>query len=482
MHFLNSVQVLHPSHVSVLTMLMDGCGVYSTGFASNDTDASAKALNGGLDVYGGWGDHLWEQGYLHQAIKSGETTEAALNLAMFRTTVQKMKVGAFDPLAAQSEWTSLGVKDLNTTAHQQVAYDAALQSIVLLKNGGGDDASKEDGAKAPDVAASLPLPLKRGIKLAVVGPLAFETTGLVSDYAAWHMNPEKGRQTQNPPSLAEALARANTGGSTVAEIGVQVASSDTTGVAAALAAVSTADAVVIILGMTKKEEHEGMDRSGTKLPGVQEQFALQVNAAAAAAKIPVVLVLCNGGILSIDTLIAGSSAIVEAFNPVDHGTKAVAESLFGGANKWGRFCFKHGRALGGVAASNPIWPQISKNTLNQPSINLLAYFWAFSFPSSRGLFPRRQENSPSRSTMQSTRHSWMLLVRVLPTTLLPRGQSDNFVAPIPPRICSRTLVCCFVPQETSKGTAQSISDLSVQLACCLLFSADVRSSDDVITF
>ena len=28
------------------------------GFAVNDTDASAKALNGGLDVYGGWGDHV----------------------------------------------------------------------------------------------------------------------------------------------------------------------------------------------------------------------------------------------------------------------------------------------------------------------------------------------------------------------------------------------------------------------------------------
>lgn len=68
------------------------------GYATNSTDASAKALNGGLDVYGGWGDHLWEQGYLHQAITDGQTTEAVLNQAMMRTTIQKMKVGAFDPL------------------------------------------------------------------------------------------------------------------------------------------------------------------------------------------------------------------------------------------------------------------------------------------------------------------------------------------------------------------------------------------------
>ena len=53
--------------------------------------------------------------------------------------------------------------------------------------------------------------------------------------------------------------------------------------------------------------------------------------------------LCNGGIVSIDTLIhmganktSNGGAIIEAFNPVDHGTRAVAESIFGGANRWGK--------------------------------------------------------------------------------------------------------------------------------------------------
>eukprot|EP00729_Bicosta_minor_P012589 gene12589-23156_t len=313
------------------------------GYATNSTDASAKALNGGLDVYGGWGDHLWEQGYLHQAITDGQTTEAVLNQAMMRTTIQKMKVGAFDPLEVQLEWTSLGVKDLNTTAHQQVAYDAALQSLVLLKNGNaGRSGTETDHAPtaapaATSAAEALPLPLARGKSLAVVGPLAFETDGLVSDYAKWHMNDASpASQMSEPPSIAEALACANVGGNTVAEIGVQVSDNSTSGIAAALAAVSKADAVVIVLGMTRTQEHEAMDRSDTLLPGIQEQFALQVNAAAAAENIPVVLVLCNGGILSIDSLVAGSSAIIEAFNPVDHGTKAVAESIFGGANKWGK--------------------------------------------------------------------------------------------------------------------------------------------------
>ena len=165
----------------------------------------------------------------------------------------------------QLEWTSLGVKDLNTTAHQQVAYDAALQSLVLLKNGNaGRSGTEIDHAPtaapaATSAAEALPLPLARGKSLAVVGPLAFETDGLVSDYAKWHMNDASpASQMSEPPSIAEALARANVGGNTVAEIGVQVSDNSTSGIAAALAAVSKADAVVIVLGMTRTQEHEAM--------------------------------------------------------------------------------------------------------------------------------------------------------------------------------------------------------------------------------
>jgi hypothetical protein len=31
------------------------------GYATGPVDASAKAINGGLDIYGGWNDDLWTQ-------------------------------------------------------------------------------------------------------------------------------------------------------------------------------------------------------------------------------------------------------------------------------------------------------------------------------------------------------------------------------------------------------------------------------------
>ena len=70
------------------------------------------------------------------------------------------------PPPGASEWNSLGIESLsNNRRHQQISYEAALQSLVLLRN---DDAA---------------LPLKPGSAIAVVGPQSTARSGLLSDYA-----------------------------------------------------------------------------------------------------------------------------------------------------------------------------------------------------------------------------------------------------------------------------------------------------------
>jgi len=51
---------------------------------------------------------------------------------------------------------------------------------------------------------------------------------------------------------------------------------------------------------------------------------------------PVILVLVNGGQVALDDLVDGPSAIVEAFNPNTIGGTALALSLFGFENRWGK--------------------------------------------------------------------------------------------------------------------------------------------------
>ena len=222
--------------------------------------------------------------------------------------------------------------------------------------------------------ANHTLPFTAGVSLAVVGPMAFQQqggwggmilqsgvvgggtkrwvvgpcgvmqhthlscdksnqpSGLLSDYAGAQICYTGGYSCMD--TIASALTRANTGGHTASSIGVQVDSSDASGIPAALSVVKAADATVLVLGITKTQEHEGIDRSGTALPGLQESFALQVVEAAGGK--PVVLVLCNGGIVSVNELVEPTPAIIEAFNPAVMGPRALADSIFGAQNRWGK--------------------------------------------------------------------------------------------------------------------------------------------------
>lgn len=126
---------------------------------------------------------------------------------------------------------------------------------------------------------------------------------------------------------------------------------DSRAFAAAVQAAESADQIIVVLGIDSNIETEGRDRTNTTLPGMQEDLAL----ALLALNKPTVVVLLNGGIVSIDTLAdlaaSGTSskssatldgtnkpAIVEAFYPGVEGARAIARSLFGlpGYNRWGK--------------------------------------------------------------------------------------------------------------------------------------------------
>ena len=102
------------------------------------------------------------------------------------------------------------------------------------------------------------------------------------------------------PTIAEAVASYNTGGTTTSAAGVDINSNATSGIAAALALGRAADTIVLALGIDKTVETEGTDRADTALPGEQQAFATQVLALGK----PTVLVLVNGGALAIDALVA----------------------------------------------------------------------------------------------------------------------------------------------------------------------------------
>ena len=302
--------------------------------------AAATALNAGLDVYGGWQDNLWGDGHLRAAIRAGLASEATLDAAVRRTLAHKMSVGLFDD-PATSPWAALGAADLNSTAAQAAAYDVALQGAVLLRNDAG----------------ALPLRSGAGASLAVLGPLGNDSFLYLSDYAEQAI-------AQHHPSLLDTLRAANPAASTTFAMGTAgVTAANATAAAEAVAAAKAAEQIVLVLGITKVQEHEAIDRADTLLPRPQLALARQVLAAAAGK--PVVVVLINGGILSVDLrelLPAGGAgadsdgaggasssssspsspssssrvALVEAFNPAGQGARALSSLIFGAENRWGK--------------------------------------------------------------------------------------------------------------------------------------------------
>eukprot|EP01007_Sphenomonas_quadrangularis_P003564 NODE_730_length_1218_cov_126.943541_g485_i1.p1 GENE.NODE_730_length_1218_cov_126.943541_g485_i1~~NODE_730_length_1218_cov_126.943541_g485_i1.p1 ORF type:complete len:356 (+),score=95.09 NODE_730_length_1218_cov_126.943541_g485_i1:47-1114(+) len=168
-----------------------------------------------------------------------------------------------------------------------------------------------------------------GRRIAVIGPHSGTRTLLMGSYF------EQARS--DAPTIPEALRVLNAGGPVDFHFGCQLmpnANLSAADLQTAVALAQAADYVVLALGISNPAlESEGSDRPDTLLPACQSQLAAAVVAARPKA---VVLVLVNGGILSIDELKESVPAIVEAFYPGDSGGTSIAESLFGVINRWGK--------------------------------------------------------------------------------------------------------------------------------------------------
>ena len=140
-------------------------------------------------------------------------------------------------------------------------FEAALQSVALLRNDKGV------------------LPLKPGIKVAVVGPLADARQQLMSGYTSMQPCANDINQTEDSCiwSIAAAVRFYNGKASLTTNIsGVDVNSTDTSRIPEALALARAADVVVLALGTDSSIEAEGVERFDISLPGQQLSFATQV--------------------------------------------------------------------------------------------------------------------------------------------------------------------------------------------------------------
>jgi beta-glucosidase-like glycosyl hydrolase len=126
------------------------------------------------------------------------------NFAGRLTTIQ-MELGLFDANKAKQPYFNLGIADIDTPEHRQLALEAAQQAVVLLKNEAGT------------------LPLAAGSKIAVVGPHYNATELLISNYHGSRCLdaspkpgvPGSGKNFDCIVSPLEAITKLNGGGGSV---------------------------------------------------------------------------------------------------------------------------------------------------------------------------------------------------------------------------------------------------------------------------
>src|SRR5208283_1175001 len=132
----------------------------SHGFTRDAAEASALAVKAGTDLCSGETYRA-----LPEALRRGLASEADLDLALRRLFRLRFLLGQFDP-AGRVPYAAIPLSEVDAPAHDQLALEAARQSLVLLKN---------DGA--------LPLDPSRVRTVAVIGPTADSLAAVVGNYS-----------------------------------------------------------------------------------------------------------------------------------------------------------------------------------------------------------------------------------------------------------------------------------------------------------
>lgn len=257
------------------------------------TDRVAS-LRAGLDLEmpGGSAGHDED---VRAALLSGEVKESELNATVAR-------------LAALAKYIPETRTDVNYEAHHQIARELAADCAVLLKN---------------DFQT---LPLKAGLRLAVIGEFAEKPRYQGGGSA--HVNATR---IDQPIDAIKTIA-AERGASVTYAPGFAI---DGTGNPAlideARDAARQCDVAVIFAGLDERAESEGIDRNNLDLPANQVEL---IHAVAAIAPRTVVI-LSNGGVVSLEGWHDDVDAILEAFLLGQGGGHAIANILFGLTNPSG---------------------------------------------------------------------------------------------------------------------------------------------------
>lgn len=251
---------------------------------------------------------------LTTAIRTGLITEPEIDVAVRRLLATKFKLGLLDP-AERVPWSATSPAIIDCPEHRAVARQAAVESIVLLKNNGI-------------------LPLRANHEsLLVTGPTAASVPALLGNY--YGVSP---RLVTILEGITERVAE---GCRVVYRTGCALIGPKAPGMDYTFPTAAESELTIAVVGLDPALEGEegdtvssptGGDRDRVELPAVQRDWLLELRKHAR----KLVVVLTGGSAIAIPEVHEIADAVLQVWYPGCEGGRAVADVLFGDASPSGK--------------------------------------------------------------------------------------------------------------------------------------------------
>jgi beta-D-xylosidase 4 len=289
-------------------------------FGGDQRRQAALGVQSGCDLNCG----SFYTGHVPDAVDANILPQADVDIALERIWKMNIELGLLDKPSKRNPFRDVskyGPRQVDTPRSRALALSAAEQSMTLLKNTG----------------SLLPLALN-STRVALIGPQFNVTTEMLSIYASESNQLVREHSPWSAFKRGGARITASVRGcnDTLGDGQSDIDCMEDSQFTAAAAAAKGADVVLLFLGIrpaafTPKNassgawEGEGRDRISTGLPGLQAELLRRVTE----ANKHTVLILINGGMLSIENIIPDVAAILECRYPGQLGGDAIFKTVFG---------------------------------------------------------------------------------------------------------------------------------------------------------
>lgn len=329
-------------------------------------DAAVLAANAGVEMdLGGKAYAL-----LIGAVREGRLKESVLDEAVRRILTMKFEMGLFDhPYVHPQE----AAQQVHTADHVALARKVAQESITLLQN------------------RHHTLPLKKDVRVAVVGPNADNRYNMLGDYTA----PQPDEKVK---TVLDGVRAKLPEGQVEYVKGCAIRDTSSNDISEAVEAARRADVVVAVVGgssardfkteyketgaavtdsktVSDMECGEGFDRATLDLLGMQSRL---LDALRQTGK-PLVVVYIEGRPMLKNWATEHADALLTAYYPGEQGGMAVADVLFGDYNPAGRLSVSVPRSVGQLPVYYNRKNPVGHDYVEMPVTPLYAFGYGLSY-------------------------------------------------------------------------------------------------------